>query len=42
MEKKQELALFESPMGDNYKNLEIDLARGSLGDEAKQETHCAF
>lgn len=42
MEKKQDLALVECPMGDNYKNLEISLARGSLGDEAKRETDCAF
>lgn len=27
MEKKQDLALVESPMGDNCKNLEISLAR---------------
>lgn len=42
-EKKQDLGLVESPTGDNYKHLEIGLARGgSLGDEVKRETHCAF
>lgn len=29
-EKKQDLGLVESPTGDNYKHLEIGLARGGL------------
>lgn len=41
MKKNREIDLAEPLMGDNYRSLEISLARGSLADKAKRETYCA-